>query len=552
MALIKAETLATQLRGLASLPLVHQIGLMVGLAASVAVGVAIVLWSQSPAYSPLYGDLSDADASQVIAALQARGADYRVDDRTGTILVPARQLRQTRIALASAGLPKSGNIGFELLDQRTAFGDSDFMETLRYHRALEGELGRTIASLSDIEGARVHLAIPKRSVFVRDNEKPSASVLVKLVPGRSLEHSQVQAIVNLVSSSVADLDRDRVTVVDQTGRLLSTQASDQAMELTAGQFDYTRRIEKSYARRIEEILTPIVGPGRVRAQVVADLDFTAVESTQEQYTPNPKAIRSEQISQNSSQGSALAGGIPGSLSNQPPAGGSVSSGGGSGSGGGSAPVSSSSSSVRNFELDRSVKHVRDPIGIVKRLSVAVVIDDSAGVDAKGHPKTKPLPPDQLKNLTALVEKTVGFDRKRGDSIQVLNASFQTVDDSELVSGPPVWEQPWFWDIIKQVGGIVLVLLLVLGVLRPVMRSLAEKGSRLPSVQPRIKATVVGDAPSDAEELPADRLSVSAPSATAFGQLAAPQDYSTQLSRAQSMVNEDPKLAANLVKEWLTQ
>jgi flagellar M-ring protein FliF len=550
MALIKAEALATQLKGLASLPLVHQIGLMVGLAASVALGVAIVLWSQSPAYSPLYGDLSDADASQVIAALQARGIDYRLDDRTGIIQVPARQLRQTRIALASAGLPKSGNIGFELLDQKSPFGDSDFMQNLRYHRALEGELARTIASLSDIQGARVHLAIPKRSVFVRDDEKPSASVLVKLAPGRSLESSQVQAIVNLVSSSVADLDRDQVTVVDQTGRLLSTQTSDQAMELTASQFGYTRRIEKSYARRIEELLTPIVGPGRVRAQVVADLDFTAVESTQEQYTPNPKAIRSEQISRQSSQGSALAAGIPGSLSNQPPAGGTVSPGGGSG--GGSAPVSSSSSSVRNFELDRSVKHVRDPIGIVKRLSVAVIIDDSAGVDAKGNPKTKPLPPDQVKNLTALVEKTVGFDKKRGDSIQVVNASFRTVEDSELVTAPPVWDQPWFWDIIKQVGGILLVLLLVLGVLRPVMRSLAEKGSRLPSVQPRIKATMVGDAPADSEDLPADRLSVSAPSAPAFGQLAAPQDYSTQLSRAQSMVNEDPKLAANLVKEWLTQ
>jgi flagellar M-ring protein FliF len=551
MALIKAEALVTQLRGLASLPLVHQIGLLVGLAASVAVGVAIVLWSQSPVYSPLFGDLSDADASQVVAALQARGIDYRLDDRTGTVLVPARQLHETRIALASAGLPKSGNMGFDLLDQKSPFGESDFMQNVRYQQALEGELAQTIASISDIEGARVHLAIPKPSVFVRDNEKPSASVLVKLMPGRSLESSQVQAIVNMVSSSVADLDRDRVTVVDQSGRLLTTHASDQAMELTANQFEYTRRIEKSYTRRIEEILTPIVGPGRVRAQVVADLDFTAVEATEEQYKPNPKAIRSEQISQQRSQGSDLAGGVPGSLSNQPPAGGSVSSDGGSG-GGGSAPVSSTSSTVRNYELDRSVKHIRDPVGIVKRLSVAVLIDDSAGVDKQGHPKTKPLSADQLKNLTALVEKTVGFDKKRGDSIQIVNASFQPVDDSDLVTAPPVWQQPWFWDTIKQVGGILLVLLLVFSVLRPVMRSLAEKGSRLPAVQPRIKATMMDRGSAGADELPPDRLSVSAPSTPPFGQLAAPQDYSAQLSRAQSMVNEDPKLAANLVKEWLTE
>jgi len=550
MALIKAEALAAQLRGLASLPLVHQIGLMVGLAASVAVGVAIVLWSQSPAYSPLYGNLSDADASQVISALQARGIDYKLDDRTGTILVPARQLRQTRIALASAGLPKSANMGFDLLDQSSPFGDSDFMQTVRYQRALEGELGQTIASLSDIQGARVHLAIPQRSVFVRDNDKPSASVLVKLAPGRSLESSQVQAIVNLVSSSVADLTRGRVTVVDQTGRLLSARASDQAMDLTAGQFDYTRRIEKSYARRIEEILTPIVGAGRVRAQVVADLDFSAVESTQEQYKPNPKAIRSEQISQETSQGSALGGGIPGSLSNQPPAGGSVSTGGGPG--GGSAPVSRRSSSVRNFELDRSVKHVRDPIGIIKRLSVAVVIDDSAGVDAKGHPKTKPLPPDQLTNLTALVEKTVGFDKKRGDSIQVVNASFRTVDDSGLVTAPPVWERAWFWDIIKQVGGILLVLLLVLGVLRPVMRTLAEKGGRPVAGQPQLTGRTAHAELLGPDGPPPDQLSLSSDRQRPVSQLAPPSDYVDQVSRAQSMAKEDPKLAANLVKEWIHQ
>jgi flagellar M-ring protein FliF len=192
------------------------------------------------------------------------------------------------------------------------------------------------------------------------------------------------------------------------------------------------------------------------------------------------------------------------------------------------------------------------MGVIKRLSVAVVVDDSAGVDDKGHPKTKPLSPAELKNLTALVEKTVGFDEKRGDRIQVVNASFRPVGDAELVTAPPLWERPWFWDIVKQVGGLLLVLLLVLGVLRPVMRALAEKGARLPSVQPRIKATVMGGEAPGSEELSADRLTVSSAGNPQLGQLAAPQDYSTQLSRAQSMVNEDPKLAANLVKEWLTQ
>ncbi len=549
MALIKGEALAAQLRGLASMPLVHQLGLMVGLAASVAVGVAVVLWSQEPVYSPLYGDLSDADSGQVIAALQAQGIDYRLNEGKGTILVPARRLHEARIALASAGLPKSGSMGFELLDQKSAFGDSELMETARYQRALEGELARTIGSLADVRGVRVHLALPKRSIFVRERSKPSASVLISLASGRTLERDQVQAIVNLVSSSVPNLERSRVTVIDQTGRLLTSRESDSTLELSATQFEYARRIETSFARRVEDILTPILGAGRVRAQVVADVDFTVVESTEEQYTPNAKALRSEQISEEKSQGSVM-GGIPGSLSNQPPAGGTTSPGGLSG--GGSAPVSTSRNAVRNFELDRSVKHVRAPVGVIKRLSVAVVVDDVVGVDDKGQPKTKPLSADELKDLTALVEKAVGFDKERGDSIHIANASFRTVADAELVTGPSLWERPWIWDALKQGGGILLILLLVLGVLRPVMRSLADKGSRVTSAQPRIRATVASGASPAPDGLPADRLSVSSGGAPALGQLAPPQDYSAQLSRAQSMVNEDPKLAANLVKEWLTQ
>jgi flagellar M-ring protein FliF len=549
MALIKGDKLAAQLRGLASMPLVHQLGLMVGLAASVAVGVAVVLWSQEPIFTPLYGDLSDADSGAIIAALQAQGIEYRLNEAKGTILVPARKVHEARIALASAGLPKSGTMGFELLDQKATFGESEFMETARYQRALEGELARTIGSLSDVRRVRVHLAVPKRSIFVREREKPSASVLVSLAPGRTLEPSQVQAMVNLVSSSVPELERDRVTVVDQSGRLLTGREGNSTMELTSSQFDYTRRIETSYARRVEQILSPILGADRVRAQVVADMDFTVQESTEEQYHPNPKALRSEQVSQERTQGSSL-GGIPGSLSNQPPAGGTTTPGGVAN--GGSAPTSTSSNAVRNYELDRSIKHVRSPVGVIKRLSVAVVIDDVVGVDKKGKPITKPLSAGELKNLNALVEKAVGFDTQRGDSIQIVNASFHAVDDPNLVKGPSLLEQPWLWDALKQGGGIVLVLLLVLGVLRPVMRSLAEKGARPADAQPPIRATLADPALPASDDLPADRMTVSAAGAAPVGQLAPPQDYSSQLSRTQAMVNEDPKLAANLVKEWLAQ
>jgi flagellar M-ring protein FliF len=553
---IKSDRIASWFRALADMPLTRQLALMIGLALSVAIGVAAVLWSREPIYRPLYTNLSTQDASEVVAALQARGVAYQIDENNGAILVPADGVHGTRIALASAGLPKASGVGFELLDHQGTFGESEFMESVRYQRGLEGELGRTISSLADVRGVRVHLALPKRSLFVREREKASASVLVNLAPGRTLESAQVQAIMHLVSSSVPNLERDRVTVLDQTGQLLSPEEDAEGLAGSTGQLSYARRVEASYARRVEEILTPILGAGRVRAQVVADLDFTVVESTEETFGRENKSVRSEQIGEQNSKGAAT-GGPPGALSNQPPAGGSLAADGAAGAGGGS--ETSSRNTTRNFELDRTVRHVRSPSGALRRLSVAVVVDTGPDLDKDGKPIGTPAPAKQIDELTLLVKKAVGFNETRGDSVQVVNASFRTRADELTVAAPPLWEQPWFWSLVKQGAGGLVVLLLALVVLRPLLRGLP--GARPP--EPTADQLALGGATAGPGALPAlaapdalaadalapDQIDVSQ-DALALSELPAPTDYEGQVARIQALIAGDPPLAADIVKEWL--
>jgi len=550
MPLIKKDQIAAQLRGLAEMPLFRQVGLIVGLAATISIGVAIVLWSQEPPFRQLYGGLAEGDSSEVVAALQEEGIEYRINERTGAILVPASRLHETRIALAASGLPKSSGFGFELLEQQSTFGASEFMETARYQRALEGELGRTIESLADVRGVRVHLAIPKRSLFLRDQVKASASVLLNLYPGRTLEPHQAQAIVHLVSSSVPDLEPSRVTLIDQTGRLLSSRQSDLELELTMGQFEYSQRLEQTYARRVEEILTPILGRGRVRAQVVVDVDFTVVESTEERHESGPQTLRSEQLTEERTEGSAVPFGIPGALSNQPPSGGFADTGGANGTG--SPPVSTSRNSVRNFEVDRTLRHVRSPTGVVKRMSIAVVVDDVVGQDEEGNPIKKPLSTDELNDLNLLVKKAVGFDEQRGDSVHIVNASFQTSDLSDSDSEESFLERPWFWSMSKQLGGVLLVLVLIFSVLRPVMRSLAEKGEDASSAQQLLEFDPEKQGLPSPDGLAPDQISLSANGESAIAPLIVPTDYGPQLDQAQAVVKGHPKVVANLVKQWLSQ
>ncbi|HIQ44528.1 MAG TPA: flagellar M-ring protein FliF, partial [Pseudomonas oleovorans] len=307
------------LENLAEMSVLRQLGLLVGLAASVAIGFAVVLWSQQPDYRPLYGSLNGMDATQVVDTLAASGIDYTIEPNSGALLVKADDLARARMRLAAAGVaPTDTSVGFEILDREQGLGTSQFMEATRYRRGLEGELARTVASLNNVKAARVHLAMPKASVFVRDERKPSASVLVELYPGRALEPSQVMAIVNLVATSVPELDKGQVTVVDQKGNLLSDQQELSELTMAGKQFDYTRRMETLFTQRVHNILQPVLGTGRYKAEVSADVDFSAVESTSEMFNPDQPALRSEQQVNEQRQSSLPPQGVPGALSNQPP------------------------------------------------------------------------------------------------------------------------------------------------------------------------------------------------------------------------------------------
>src|SRR3990167_2217414 len=309
----------TFLENLADMSMLRQIGLLVGLAASVAIGFAVVLWSQQPDYRPLYGSLDGLDAAQVMETLTAADIKYTVEPNSGALLVRSEDLARARMRLAAAGVaPTDNSVGFEILDREQGLGTSQFMEATRYRRGLEGELARTVSSLNNVKGARVHLAIPKSSVFVRDERKPSASVLVELYPGRGLEPSQVMAIVNLVASSVPEMDKAQVTVVDQKGTLLSDIQEMSELTMAGKQFDYSRRMESLFTQRVHNILQPVLGSGRYKAEVSADVDFSAVESTSEMFNPDQPALRSEQSVNEQRTSSLPPQGVPGARAPPPP------------------------------------------------------------------------------------------------------------------------------------------------------------------------------------------------------------------------------------------
>ncbi|MBL0951894.1 MAG: flagellar M-ring protein FliF, partial [Pseudomonas sp.] len=480
------------LENLAEMSVLRQLGLLVGLAASVAIGFAVVLWSQQPDYRPLYGSLNGMDATQVVETLTASGIDYTIEPNSGALLVKADDLARARMRLAAAGVaPTDTSVGFEILDREQGLGTSQFMEATRYRRGLEGELARTVASLNNVKAARVHLAMPKASVFVRDERKPSASVLVELYPGRALEPSQVMAIVNLVATSVPELDKGQVTVVDQKGNLLSDQQELSELTMAGKQFDYTRRMEGLFTQRVHNILQPVLGTGRYKAEVSADVDFSSVESTSEMFNPDQPALRSEQQVNEQRQSSLPPQGVPGALSNQPPgpaaapqqAAGAAAPAGPVAAGQplvdangqqimdpatgqpmlAPYPADKREQSTRNFELDRSISYTRQQQGRLRRLSVAVVVDDQVRVDpATGETSRVPWTADDLARFTRLVQDSVGFDASRGDSVSVINTAF-TASLGEEIPDIPFYTQPWFWDIVKQVLGVLFILVLVFGV-----------------------------------------------------------------------------------------
>nr|WP_315492985.1 flagellar basal-body MS-ring/collar protein FliF [uncultured Pseudomonas sp.] len=563
------------LENLSEMTMLRQVGLMVGLAASVAIGFAVVLWSQQPDYRPLYGSLAGMDAKQVMETLAASDIAYTVEPNSGALLVKADDVARARLKLAGAGVaPTDGNIGFEILDKDQGLGTSQFMEATRYRRGLEGELARTIASLNNVKGARVHLAIPKSSVFVRDERKPSASVLVELFAGRSLEPGQVLAIVNLVATSVPELSKSLITVVDQKGNLLSDQAENSALTMAGKQFDYSRRMESMLTQRVHNILQPVLGNDRYKAEVSADVDFSAVESTSEQFNPDQPALRSEQST--SEQRTAANGppqGVPGALSNQPPAPASAPQTTGGAAATASAiqpgqplldangqqimdpatgqpmlapyPADKRQQSTKNFELDRSISHTKQQQGRLNRLSVSVVVDDQVKINAANGETTRaPWTADELARFTRLVQDAVGFDASRGDSVSVINMPF-SLERAEVIADIPFYSQPWFWDIVKQVLGVLFILVLVFGVLRPVLNNITGHGKK--QLAPFGDVELGGMGGLDGE-LANDRVSLGGPQSIL---LPSPSEgYDAQLNAIKSLVAEDPGRVAQVVKEWI--
>ncbi len=550
---LPAAELGAGVGAIADSPWLRQVAVMVGIAASVALGVAVVLWSQAPNYAPLYGNLAEKDASQVIEALQQAGADYRVDDASGMVMVPSGKIKELRMQLAGQGLPNSVGMGFELLQQDTGFGTSQMVEKARYQQALQGELARTIATIGAVQSARVHLAIPKQSVFVRKRQPPSASVALRLHNGRVLEDAQVEAVVHLVASSVPELEPGRVTVVDHKGRLLSSERETREMKLSATQFEHTRRIEEHYRQRIEDLLVPIVGRDKVRAQVAADIDFTVTEQTQERYNPEQAALRSEQLNEEQTRGGG-AGGIPGALSNQPPAAGNapqVAAAQGAAEAA-AETLNSSRQATRNYELDRVISHTRMAPISLRRLSVAVVVDDIATAGEDGTVVTRERTPEEIERLTALVREAVGFDAGRGDSVRVMNNSFLAPEPVADLPEIPIWEQSWFVDIIKQVGGLLLVLVLIFVVLKPTMKRLTAHHAAVAGGDAtggaRLEGPLAGTAGGGAQGedgllLGSDGEPIRLPGGGR---------YENIMDAARQLVEEDPKRVAQLVKTWMSE
>jgi len=532
--------------------------LLVGVAAAVAAGVGVMLWSVGPTYSLLYANLGGEDAAQITQALDSARIPYKLEEGGQSISVPAEQLAAARLKLAAQGLPEGGG-GVNAITKDPGFGVSAFMESARYQHALETELARTIASVQNVQGARVHLAMARQSAFVSDRRPGSASVFLQIKAGRRLDEEQVQAIANLVASSIPELQASQVTVVDQAGRLLSAPNTDSDTAMRDKMFEFAHRLEESYAQRIQELLTPLVGPGRVRAQVVAQVDMSTTEQTREQYNPQGQVVRSESTSEEAAKnGQGNAGGVPGALTNQPPQPGvalppgatpaTAQSGANppgakgvpvppnnSGSTEVTGPDSTSKSTTRNYEIDRTMAYTRSPAGKVTRLSVAVLIDNLRTTDKDGKTVETPLPKDQLERLTALVRDAVGFDQARGDSVNVVNSSFlgtPVTDEGELES-VPLWEKAWVQTLAKVLAGVIVLLIIIFSVLKPLTKGLVN-AAKSPLLRQGALATAV-----------------------AGGGVAAPPEapaiaYEQQVAQARGLVAADPKRGAQVVKQWVSK
>jgi len=542
-----------------------RIPLIVAAAAAIAIVMALVLWAKAPDYRVLYNNLSDEDGGAIVTQLTQMNIPYRFADSGGALMVPAEKVHELRLRLAQQGLPKGGSVGFELLDQEK-FGISQFSEQVNYQRALEGELARTIETLGPVKTARVHLAMPKPTLFVREQKAPSASVTLNLQPGRALDEGQIQAIVHMVSSSVAGLPPGNVTVVDQSGRLL-TRSDSEGRDLNDAQLKYTAEVEARYQQRIEAILNPILGQGNVHAQVTAQINFDKSEQTDEKYQPNGNpsstAIRSRQTSTSDQTGSPYPGGVPGALSNQPapannaPVNAQNAQNGQNGQQNGqqnnanstttstansSAPTNSRRDDTVNYELDRTIRHTKMNVGDVQRLSVAVVVNYRA--DDKG--KAIALNEQQLKQVEDLTREAMGYSQPRGDSVNVVNSAFTATDPT--TGDVPFWQQQAFFDQMMNVGKWLLIALVAFilyrKMVRPqLMRKREAEQAAVQAAEQRAAAAQEEEAYSvqlSKDEQDVERKSNNRMSAEVMSQ------------RIRDMSENDPRVVALVIREWMSK
>ena len=540
---------------LAGLSQAQRLRIGLGLALFIAIGIIGLVMGRQAEWRVLYANLADKDGGAVVAQLTTMNIPYKYADGGGAILVPADKVYDTRLRLASQGLPKGAVTGFEAMDANR-FGMTQFQERLAFQRGLEGELTRSIQALSLVQSARVHLALPNQNGFFREQQKPTASVVVGLNAGRTLDRAQLAGIIHLVSSSVPEMNPSAVSVLDDTGKLLSTppEGTDGAGGgADAQQLQYVQQLEQLYSRRILDILEPVVGRGNVKAQVTAELDFSQTESTSESHrpnqTPDSTAIRSQQVSE-SSNGAAGGppSGVPGATSNQPPgptsapingaaqaltAAGAAAAGGANGA--------SRRESIINYEVDKTVRVVRGGSGSVKRINAAVVINNQSITDSKGKTTTTPLSDQQIEKMTALVRETIGFNKDRGDSVNLMNAPF-AVEKVATVE-PSFWKQPELQDLARSfawpVGTLLFGVLVLLGVVRPALKALTLPPAKMELPVHQLDAMESEEPDRPQLEAPARGNGVAVPTA---GELA--------LGDARKLTRDNPAAVANIVKTWI--
>lgn len=530
--------------GFARMDTAQKIKLGLGILALLGIVAAFFFMGRQAEWRVLYSNLSDRDGGAIVAQLTQMNVPYKHTEGGMAIMVPADKVHDTRLRLASQGLPKGSVAGFELMESNR-FGMTQFQERLTFQRGLEGELTRSIQSLSSVQSARIHLALPNQNGFFREQQKPSASVLLTLHPGRVLDRAQVAGIVHLVASSVPEMNPKAVSVVDDAGSLLSSNTDGPSQGADTQKLQYVQQMEQVYTRRILDMLEPLVGVGNVKAQVSADVDFSLVESTSEQHRPNqggePGTIRSQQTVEDGSGPTAQPAGVPGAVTNQPPAVGQAPINGEPGqlgaAGGGERAGAMRRESVVNYEVDKTVKVVREASGQVRRLSAAVVINHRTSVDRAGKETTTPIPPEQIEQMTALVRETIGFNQGRGDSVNLVNVAFNSVKPPEEA---PVawWKQVENHELARSlawpVGMVMLGLLVVLGMVRPGLKLMRSPAAETRKVQP-LNALV--------DETP-ERPGLPMPS---------PQEITaeqTRMSDAKRLALENPVAVANIVKGWV--